>query len=558
MKATIMRASHVPILILFLQFTTLHAVSQAQESRSGSLTALDVLQQAFAGEEQGPIKCGTGALLEWRKQEAASKSARILERPTLSDEYVTSDGLFRIHFTTTGGHAVDPTSTNGFGIPDYVYEVGLAASYSYRLLVDTLGYRAAASDRGADGQEFDIYILDHPRGLYGLTYADEPVPGSANRYSSYCVIDNEFRSDEGYYTVGLDAMRVTVAHEYFHGVQFNYSTPKNEDIFFYETSSVWFEDVAYDDVDDYLGYLSDYFLQTAKPLYLRFMYGNGIWLTYLVKRFDVQIAREFWEAIETNTALLSMSEVLTQRGQTLSAAYSEFTIWLYFTGPRADPVRYFPEGAGYPLIRFDRRQILQSSISLTDSLPSLASRFYRFDSLKQELTVSHNTDTQPGRWRFATITGNQQADYDVQESSSGIPLAVRAAGRVDTLAVIVSNSSLSTLQYFFKYSLQISSGSMAGDSRLLPPGPNPFLPSSGENLILRVTLDSNSEVEVFVLAEDGRKVRHINRGFRGAGVDEIPWDGRNDDGEIVASGIYIVQVIAGGFQEAAKVAVIHR
>ncbi len=557
MKTNKMCAARLPVLILVLQFMALHTSSRAQES-STSLTAIDILQQVFVDEEEAPIKCGTPTLLEWRKQEAASKSARVLVRPTLPNEYAAPDGLFRIHYTTTGAHAVDPTSTNGFGIPDYVYEVGLAASYSYKLLVDTLGYRPSASDGGTDGEEFDIYIQDQPRGLYGLTYSDELVPGTTNRYSSYCVIDNEFGIDEGYYTVGLAAMRVTVAHEFFHAVQFNYSNPKTGDIFFYETSSVWFEDVAYDEVNDYLGYLSDYFRQTAIPLYQRFIYGNGVWLTYLVKRYDEQIVREFWEAIETNTALPSMSEVLIRRGQTLSAAYAEFTIWLYFTGYRADPVRYFPEGADFPLIRFDRRQILQSSISFTDSLPNLASRFYRFDSLKQELTVSHNTGTQPGRWRFATITGNQQTNYDVQESSSGIPLVVKAEGRVDTLAVIVSNSSEPTLENNFKFSMQISSGSMAGKSRLLPPGPNPFLPASGDNLILRLTLDSTSEVEVFVLAEDGRKVRHINRGFRGAGIDEIPWDGRDDDGEIVASGIYIVQVIAGGFQEAAKVAVVRR
>jgi len=559
MKANKMRASRLPILIVLLQFIALDSTARAQESRSASLTARDVLQQAFVGEEQGPIKCGTAAILDWFARQIATKQASILDRKRLPQSYVTSDGLFRIHFTTTGEDAVDPTSTNGLGVPDYVYEVGLAASYSHRLLVDTLGYRGPASDAGVDGDEFDIYIEDLPAKLYGDTWPETLVTGSANRYSSYCRIDNDYLPAEGYNTTGLGAMRVTVAHEYFHAVQFNYRVPiSDEDVFFCETSSVWFEDVAYDDVNDYLGYLTDYFRQISVPLNNRYAYGNGIWLTYLAKRFDVQIVREFWEAIEATTMLPAMSEVLIQRDYTLSAAYAEFSIWLYFTGYRADPVNYFPEGAVYPLIPISRKETLgpSGSISITDALQGLSSRFFRFDSLKQPQTVSHISDGQPGRWRFASITGDRLVGYDIQQSGSGVPVVAAPAGPVDTLVTIVSNTSLPTLQFNFKYSLQVSSGSTPGKTRMLSPGPNPFLPSSGENLILRVILDSSSEVEVFVLAEDGRAVRKIHRGLRSAGVEEIPWDGRDDGGEVVASGIYIVQIIAGGFQEAAKVAVI--
>lgn len=553
----------ISLLLFFILAPFISA--RAQQDPSASLTAVEIVRLAFAHEEDEPIKCATGALLDWRMAPPPSRATRILQlqRPTLPEEYVTGDGLFRIHFTTTGGDAVDPASTIVTGVPDYVYEVGLAAGYSHRLLIDTLGYRSPASDGGRDGTEFDIYILNLQRGLYGFTDPEELVAGAASRFSAYIVIDNSYgnaNDTEGYYTQGLAAMRVTVAHEYFHAVQFNYGY-RNEDRYFFETTSVWFEDVAYTEVNDYLGYLSPYFRTLSQPLYQQdgqHEYGNGIWLKYLVKKFDINIVRQIWDGIDEATALESTSEVLNGRNYTLSAAYSEFAVWVYFTGHRADPVSYFPEGANYPLVRFDRKQLALASTSIADSLLNLASRFYRFDSLGQPLTLSHISEAQPGRWRFATITGNQQSVYTVQQSSSGVPLAVSPAGRLDTLVVVVSNSSLPTLQVFFRFSLEISSGGSRSESRLLAPGPNPFLPGSGEDLVLRLTLQSPAEVEVFVLAEDGRRVRHIDRGLRSAGIDEIPWDGRNDDGEIVASGIYIVHVIAGGFQEAAKVAVIHR
>jgi len=561
-----MRLIRACAILLCLQVAALHAQQQ-------SITSIDVVNEAFADEEEGPIKCGTGAILDWRARESASKSARVLQRPVLPQEYVTSDNLFRIHYTTSGGNAVDPTSTNGFGIPDYVYEVSVAATYSHRFLVDTLGYRAPAPDDGTNGVEFDIYILDLARGLYGYTDPDGVVPGAEDRYSAYVVIDNSYGNPqdstdtEGYFTQGLDAMRVTVAHEYFHAVQFNYRY-RLEDEYFFETTSVWFEDVAYTEVNDYLAYLPPYFRNVSQPLYLRnnqHEYGNGIWLTYLVKKFDIDVVRKVWEIIVETPALEAMNQVLNGRGFTLSGAYAEFATWLYFTKHRADPINYFPESDAYPLVGISRTETLRppASISISDSLQNLASRFFRFDSLKLAHTVSHISDGQPGRWRIATITGDRRVGYDIRQSGSAAPIVATPAGLTDTLVVVVSNTSLPNtslppLENNFKYSLQVSSGSSPGETRMLPPGPNPFLPSSGENLILRVILDSSSEVEVFVLAEDGRAVRKIHRGLRSAGVEEIPWDGRDDDGEIVASGIYIVQVIAGGFQEAAKVAVVHR
>jgi hypothetical protein len=549
-----MRLTRWCAILFCIQVSALHAQQQ-------SITSVDVVSEAFAGEEQGPIKCGTGAILGWRTRESVLKSSRILERPTLPQEYVTGDNRFRFHYTTTGGDAVDPTSTNGLDIPDYVYEAGLAAIYSHRLLVDTLGYRAPASDGGNAGPEFDFYILDLSNGLYGYTDPDGNVPGSVSRASAYVVIDNNFLPNEGYNTFGLDAMRVTVAHEYFHAVQFNYGY-RLEDEYFFETSSVWFEDVAYTDVNDYLAYLPPYFRNVSQPLYLRnnqHEYGNGIWLTFLVKKFDIGIVRQVWDLIEEMPTLEGTSQVLNGRGDTFGAAYAEFATWLYFTKHRVDPINYFPEGAAYPLVRIGRTETLrpQGSISISDSLQNLASRFFRFDSLKQAHTVSHVSNAQPGRWRFATITGDRFVGYDIQQSGSAVPIVATPAGPVDTLVAIVSNTSLTTLESSFKYSLQVSSGSAPGKTLMLPPGPNPFLPASGENLTLRVILDSSSEVDVFVLAEDGRAVRKIHRGIRSAGVEEIFWDGRDDGGEIVASGIYIVQVIAGGFQESAKVAVIH-
>lgn len=527
----------------------------------------------FAVQQQArePIKCGTGMLISLQQSARYSKSAAVAaamlsERPALAHSFATSDGRFRIHYTTSGTDAVDPTSTNILGIPDYVYEAALAATYAHHVLIDSLGYREPASDGGRDGQEFDIYIINRAGQDYGYTVPETAVPGALGRYAAFCVVDNDFSQEENYFTPGVNGLRVTVAHEYFHAVQLNYQL-REEDIFFLETSSVWFEDVAYNDINDYVNYLPPYFRMTSLPLNTQnnsHEYGNGLWLHYLVKRFDIHVVRRIWEQIETTQALLANRNVLVSLGQTLGDAFSEFAQWMFFTGYRADAMKYFSESASYPLVSFDRTQNVQTMVTLTDSVRNLATRFYRFVSSSPELTVAHLSN-QPGRWMFTTINGNNQLGYELQKSIGGTALGMQHMTPGDTVVVIVSNTSLPssvTLPYYliptFKYSLEINSASFETDNTVLAPRPNPFIPGTGEYLILPVRLQASSPLELFIVREDGRRVRHYDLGLRSAGTHQMVWDGLDDHGDTVASGIYILQIVAGSFRPTAKVAVIHR
>ena len=509
------------------------------------------------------VKCGTSALLELkfeaqRNPLAAAAYARLIIRPELPFAHVTPDQRFRIHFATEGTHAVDATSTIIPGVPDFVYHAGIALMRAHVLLIDSLGFDPPASDAGVDGPEIDAYIMDLINN-YG-----ETVPEfDGHRGPAYLRLENDFVGP--FFTHGVEAVRVSAAHEYFHAVQFNIYS-RFEDIFFFETSSTWFEDFAYDEVNDYLGYLPAYFRTLFLPLNTRnrsHEYGNAIWLHYLVKRFDIEIIRQLWEQIETLPALLANDSALESRGLSLGEAFSEFGLWMYFTGYRADTTRYFPEGASYPLVRFDRREDVQPSVSFADSIPNLATRFYRLVNFSEQMTARHFSD-EPGRWTLTSIDGNHQDGYNVQKADGGAALCVQNISASDTVAVIVSNVSLpssATLPYYlipdFRYSLQAGGGCFATASRLLSPRPNPFIPGAGDELSLPVYLQSPSQLKLFVVREDGRLVRRLDLGLRSAGGQQIIWDGRDDGGAWAASGIYILQVIAGDFQQAAKVAVIH-
>ena len=83
--------------------------------------------------------------------------------------------------------------------------------------------------------------------------------------------------------------------------------------------------------------------------------------------------------------------------------------------------------------------------------------------------------------------------------------------------------------------------------------PNPFNPETW----ISYQLAESSEVTVSIYSVDGRLVRRLALGYQTAGVYQgksraAYWDGRNEFGEHVASGVYFYTFVAGNFSAAGK------
>ena len=74
--------------------------------------------------------------------------------------------------------------------------------------------------------------------------------------------------------------------------------------------------------------------------------------------------------------------------------------------------------------------------------------------------------------------------------------------------------------------------------RLLAPYPNPFNPQTR----LRYELARGGDVELKVYDANGRMVRELFAGHLEAGPGFFTWDGRGDDGERLASGLYLARL----------------
>jgi len=92
------------------------------------------------------------------------------------------------------------------------------------------------------------------------------------------------------------------------------------------------------------------------------------------------------------------------------------------------------------------------------------------------------------------------------------------------------------------YGLGVEEKSKPRSFAVLGTYPNPFNPST--TIVFSLPEESSASVEVFNIA--GQRVRRLFSGEIGCGVHEMSWDGMDDDGEPVTSGVYFVRLTAGG------------
>jgi hypothetical protein len=76
---------------------------------------------------------------------------------------------------------------------------------------------------------------------------------------------------------------------------------------------------------------------------------------------------------------------------------------------------------------------------------------------------------------------------------------------------------------------------------LNPARPNPFNPSTS----LSFTLPAARKAELSIFSVTGQKVRTLVSGPLAAGPHSVAWDGRDDAGKAVSSGVYLSRLTAG-------------
>ncbi len=528
----------------------------------------DRMQQTAHAEDLQHEKCGTAIMLQTfsHLDELPSLEKKPIQsyfvRPQLSHSYTSASGLFKIHYTDEGAAAIDPTDANNNNLPDYVEAAAMALDYSYKLIVDTLGYQKPPSDGGEDGPEYDLYFIN--LGAYGQTTPENLISRDPVSYSSYMEMNNRFGS--GFVTKGIDAVHVTSAHEFFHMVQLGYVYRENA-LFFFEMSSVWMEDVAYDEVNDYYSYLRSFFRDAAIPFFTfngSHEYGTCIWHHMIEKKYGRDMIKAIWEFLPRYEVLQAMDYALINKGSSLKQEMESFSIWNFFTGRRNDPAIYYPEGAFYPELDFRKTQSFQNDVSLVDSIPHLSTAYYYFQDAENDRnfalalanvfsTADQNTIKTPYQLNvLSNPIDNKQLPIDknlyIQLTSADLEVWRGNA--------IILYSGTRKIESFSS----VKSTTLP-EVRLYP---NPFIVGQDPELKIEFKLEKREWVEVSILSMHGQVIRKIKipgilPGFLESGFHpEGEWDGKNDAGDYVGSGVYLACIKTESFVKYQKFSLIRK
>lgn len=362
-------------------------------------------QQGVLSNELYDGKCGFVINAQIHNRWKEFSEVQKIELSTLMQadimQHDTIIGHFRISFDTIGNNTPAILDGNNQPIPNswhaYVDSVGKIFNHVWDVETGELGYAVPPLEVG--DSVYNISIAKLGSRDYGFMIFDESTrinpAEDPPRYWSSIQIDNNYEPSQKY-TFGINALKVTAAHEFHHAIQIGSYGFCGDDIYAHEITSTWMEDVVYTDVNDYYQYLPNYFSLFSIGLSLNYYvssdsrywgYERCIWAHYLAKRFSQSIMRDVWTRMRTQTFLESTDAALVIRGSNLQTAFAEFTYWNYYTADRADTVKYYPEGNHYPRFQPLQQKTFQNTTdSIGGDVYSLSSSMYEFDLPSDTIT----------------------------------------------------------------------------------------------------------------------------------------------------------------------------
>lgn len=486
-------------------------------------------------------KCGfnlaANVFINFEKFNSYQKSIlkKLLQRPITDTSFISPSGFFRIHYNKTGPDA-----------PVYsLNQLASALDSVYKYEITFLGYPPPPPDNGMGGDNrFDIYITNLGSDYYGFTQPEYSIGNS--RFTSYTVIDNDYI---GYPTSGIDGAKVTVAHEFHHAIQIGNYIYREADIFYYEISSTAMEEFVFDDINDYYFYMTDYFNNPSRPFILNNGYNLAIWNIFLQQNFGHQLLKRIWELMPNHRALTANYLALNERGTSFGEQFNKFGLWNYFTGYKSIRGKFYDEAENYPIIK--------TSNPMPFNPPS------RVYSMNSKVTTNYYLKINSGLDTLVVIISNSDVVNGIDSTnkvfSFNYNLYSDTSRGTRKLGGIFSADFDSPYQNFFNVSEILNNIIINGDSNLSPTKnnrelfafPNPFSFNKkyfyGEYLNIQINNTIVDEILLNVFSSSMQLIfsKYLKSMFLPNGSKGVKWDLRDNNGELVSSGVYFITVKIG-------------
>ncbi len=361
-----------------------------------------------------PIPGTAGAAVLSARMQTGTRSARTLLTPNFAIHYTVAPNVHRVRWTPQDSllraradsvlAALSPGLTvnrrdstlhavlDSMESPHPLYAVR-AGEYleAARAHLDSIGmrlpeYASASTVYNAQGQGryvVDIADMGNATGMWGPNYGITRAPSSGGSI----IVENDFLYAASYqpttgevtgtplrpfiagefrnYNVEWDmGLRVTIAHEFYHAVQFAYTPSLPNPVHaWYELTAVGMEERLAPGINDYFQYLpsilpDNHAVNVLNPLDGSFRnYGNGIFHMFLSHNLGPDFDRPIWEALEANGNNLPAALVAglgsQARWDSLFTAYAAAMTLAGTPAAGTSPLAFTPGMAQWPRPRLE-------------------------------------------------------------------------------------------------------------------------------------------------------------------------------------------------------------
>ncbi len=424
------------------------------------------LNDEFSVYSQSIQKCATHLIAEFKNNsdKLSDETIRIIEKlivpkvtktnnSNTTSTYISPYQKFELTYTTSGTHRVPSQDLDNNGIPDYVERVAEYFDHSWRVLIDTLGFKPIPL---GPGEYYQIGFEN--MGYYGYT-----MPDGSNAMS-YIMMHNNYEgfpnnSDPDGNVLG--AAKATAIHEFKHAIQRIYNRWR-EPGWFIEADATWSEDIGFDLTNDYYNYLRDSQIrEPGRGLAQGDGYEDNLFFHFFTEKYSIHTNREIWERREqfNESVFSSVNNMLANYGAFFDQAFAEYFTWLFNTGNNYNPnLPGFGEATFYPT-SLHCNLITSLPVESTGcSRDALSGNFLIFDSQNQNKYLQVLLDTPNGNNYAGVLTiytdGTTNVEFFELSNSTELDLFVQPKlTDIERFVVIpvVTSTTGSGFSYEYKF-----------------------------------------------------------------------------------------------------------
>ncbi|HET54196.1 MAG TPA: T9SS type A sorting domain-containing protein [Ignavibacteria bacterium] len=424
------------------------------------------LNEEFSVYSQSIQKCVTHLIAEFKNNsdKLSDETITIIEgliapkvfkgsNSITTSTYISPYQKFELTYTTSGTHRVPSQDLDNNGIPDYVERVAEYFDHSWRVLIDTLGFKPIPL---GFGEYYQISFEDMP--YYGYTtWTNTSARTRIAMHNNYQGFPSNSDPDGNV----LGAAKATAVHEFKHALQILYNN-WSEPGWFIEADATWSEDIGFDQTNDYYNYLrNSQIREPGRGLAQGDGYEDNLFFHFFTEKYSIHTNREIWERREqfNESVFSSVNNMLANYGAFFDQAFAEYFSWLFNTGNNYNPnLPGFGEATFYPT---------PLHCNLITSLPventgcsrdALSGNFLIFDSQNQNKYLQVLLDTPNGNNYAGVLTiytdGTTNVEFFELSNSTELDLFVQPKlTDIERFVVIpvVTSTTGSGFSYEYKF-----------------------------------------------------------------------------------------------------------